>query len=222
MVNGSTIRENSQYQVQDKQGKNTWYQYDYVIDKDVFEEEGDYMVVISTTDQADNQAYSDIKNVETSFVVDRTAPVVTVSGLADNGKYQVETQNVNVIPTDDGGNLKSLSISIYDRADKLLKQAVSLEAGALSKSLEENGGMLRFEIPQGMGQKISVLCQDAAGNVYQKIYKNITVSTDWYVMFMTNKPFVYGGTAAAAVVVTISTAGITLRQRKRRRKNISH
>lgn len=219
MVNGSAIRENSQYHVQDKQGKNTWYQYDYVIDKEVFEEEGDYMVVISTTDQADNQAYSDIKNVETSFVVDRTAPVVTVSGLADNGKYQVETQNVNVIPTDDGGNLKSLTISIYDRADKLLKQAISLEAGALNKSLEENGGMLRFEIPQGMGQKVSVLCQDAAGNVYQKVYKNITVSTDWYVMFMTNKPFLYGTTAAAAAVVTISTVGVTLRMRKRRRKN---
>lgn len=221
IVNGDTIRENSQYHVQDKQGKNTWYQYDYVIDKEVFEAEGDYRVVIFTTDQADNLAYSDIKNVETSFVVDRTAPVVTVSGLADNGKYQVEAQNVNVIPTDDGGDLKSLNISIYDRADKLLKQAVSLEAGALSKSLEENGGVLRFEIPQGMGQKISVLCQDAAGNVYQKIYKNITVSTDWYVMFVTSKPFLYAGTGAAAAVVTISTAGITLRRRKRN-KNISH
>lgn len=221
MVNGSGIRENSQYHVQDKQGKNTWYQYDYVIDKEVFEAEGDYMVVISTTDQADNLAYSDIKNVEASFVVDRTPPVVTVSGLADNGKYQVETQNVNVIPTDDGGNLKSLNISIYDRADKLLKQAVSLEEGQFSRSLEENGGMLQFEIPQGMGQKISVLCQDAAGNVYQKIYKNITVSTDWYVMFVTSKPFLYTGTGAA--VVTISTVGITLRRRKKRKnKNINH
>ena len=217
-VNGNTIKEDGQYRVQGGEGENAWYQYDYVIDREVFADEGDYNVVVSTIDKAENMAYSDIKNVETSFVVDHTPPVVIVSGLAPNGRYQEESQNVNVIPTDDGGKLDSLEITIANRGSNAKTQAVSLGRKQLADAQEKNDGVVQFTIPQGIGQEITILCRDAAGNVYEKIYKNITVSTEWYIMFLANRPLLFGISGTAATVVAVGTAGVVLRKRKRRRK----
>lgn len=217
-VNGDIIKEDSQYRVQGGEGENAWYQYDYVIDRELFADEGDYNVVVSTIDKAENMAYSDIKNVETSFVVDHTPPVVTVSGLAPNGRYQEESQNVNVIPKDDGGKLESLEITIASRGSASKKQAVSLDRKQLADAQEKNDGVIQFTIPQGIGQEIAILCRDAAGNVYDKIYKNITVSTEWYIMFLANRPLLFGLSGTAATVIAIGTAGIVLRKKKRRRK----
>lgn len=216
-VNGDTLKEDSQYRVQGGEGENAWYQYDYVIDKEIFADEGDYNVVVSTVDKAENMAYSDIKNVETSFVVDHTPPVVTVSGLAENGRYQKESQNVNVIPTDDGGRLDSLKITIASRGSSSKKQAVSLAREQLADVQEKNDGVVQFAIPQGIGQEITILCQDVAGNVYEKIYENVTVSTEWYIMLLANRPLVFGLTGTVATVIAAGTAGIVLRKRKRRR-----
>lgn len=216
-VNGDTLKEDSQYRVQGGEGENAWYQYDYVIDKEIFAGEGDYNVVVSTVDKAENMAYSDIKNVETSFVVDHTPPVVTVSGLAQNGRYQKESQDVNVIPTDDGGRLDSLEITIADRNSAFEKQVVSLDKKQLADVQEKNDGVVQFAIPQGIGQEIYILCRDAAGNVYEQIYKNITVSTEWYIMLLADRPLVFGLTGTAGAVIAAGTAGIVLRRRKRRR-----
>lgn len=218
-VNGETLKEDSQYHVNGGGKEDTWYQYDYVIDEGLFEEEKDYSIVVSTLDKAENMAYSDIGNVETSFVVDRTAPVVTVSGLAANGRYQVETQNVNVIPKDDGGRLDSLNVTISERNGGAAKTAVSIGREDLAKIAEENEGTVHFEIPQGIGQEVSILCKDAAGNVYEQIYKNITVSTQWYVMLLANQPLMFGLTGAVAAVITAGTVGIVLR-RKRKVKRV--
>lgn len=217
-VNGEALQENADYQVMDNRGENTWYQYDYSINKEMFEEEGNYTVVVASTDKAQNVAYSDMKNVEAAFVVDRTAPVVTVSGLAENGRYQVETQTVSIIPTDDGGKLQSLEVNIYDRDDNLMKNAVAMEGEALLEHLESNSGKVVFEIPQGVNQKISIACTDAAGNaapIEDSTYDNVTVSTEWYIMLLANKALLYGGAAGVVAVGGGTGFGIHfLRKRK--------
>lgn len=216
-VNGNELKENSQYLVRNDGGGDTWYQYDYVIDEGIFQEEGDYSVVVSTMDKAENMAYSDIKNVETSFVVDHTEPVVTVSGLARNGRYQVESQRANVIPTDDGGSLDSLEITISDRGENAKKTVVSLDRKQLAENIEKNDGIVNFEIPQGIGQKVSILCQDAAGNVCRQIYENVTVSTEWYIMILANRPLMFGITAVVAAMIAAGTVGVVFRRRKKRK-----
>lgn len=216
-VNGNELKENNQYLVRNDGGGDAWYQYDYVIDEDIFQEEGDYSVVVSTMDKAENMAYSDIKNVETSFVVDHTEPVVTVSGLARNGRYQVDSQKANVIPTDDGGSLDSLEITISDRGGNAKKTVVSLDREQLAENIEKNDGIVNFEIPQGIGQKVSILCQDAAGNVCRQIYENITVSTEWYIMILANRPLMFGITAVAAAMIAAGFVGVVFRRRKKRK-----
>lgn len=217
-VNGDALKEDSQYIVRGGEGENAWYQYDYVIDKELFVDEGNYTVVVSTVDKAENMAYSDIKNVETSFVVDRTAPVVTVSGLASNGRYQVEAQNVNVIPTDDGGSLDNLNITISDRGGETKKTVVSADREQLAQNSEQSDGAIHFQIPQGIGQKITILCRDAAGNVYEQIYDNVTVSTEWYVMLLANRTLMFGIFGTVAAVIAAGTVGIVLRRRKKKVK----
>lgn len=215
MINGERLLENTQYRIENRQGESTWYQYNYIIDKSVFEEEGSYAVVVASTDKAENVAYSDMKNVEAAFVVDRTEPIVIVSGLAENGRYQVEKQKVNVIPTDDGGKIESLEISIYDSNDKLISNAVSGNGEELLESMEANGGRVTFEIPQGVNQEVSIICTDAAGNVYEKRYKNITVSTEWYIMLLANRAVLYGGIAGIVLSAAAVAFGVNIRRRRK-------
>ena len=102
-LNGEELQAGTDYTVTTEGGNGSWMRYIYTINKELFEAEGEYVIVVSSTDSAENNAFSDIKNANISFVVDRTAPIVTVSGLADNASYNVEKQMVSIIPTDDGG-----------------------------------------------------------------------------------------------------------------------
>lgn len=217
-VNGDALQEDSQYLVRGGEEENAWYQYDYVIDKEVFRDEGEYTVIVSTKDKAENMAYSDIKNVETSFVVDHTNPVVTVSGLASNGRYQEEIQNVNVIPKDDGGKLDSLTITISDHDGGSKKTVVSANQQQLAQNAEKGNETIEFGIPQGIGQVVTISCKDAAENEYKQIYENITVSTEWYIMLLANRPLMLGIIGTTAAIIAAGTVVIVLRRKKKRIK----
>ena len=215
-LNGKVLEEGKDYTIEKSGGNGEWYIKKYIINRDLFEEEGEYKIVIHTKDSAENEAYSDIKGAELSFVVDKTAPEITVSGVENNGRYQVESQTVTVIPTDDGGKLETLDISVLDNNGNPVEgYPVSYKGNELTDELDKNDGNITFAIPEGTGMSVVINCSDVAGNAMKELtYTNIVVSTSGLTIFLANKPLFYGTVGGVVAVVGGGSAVIILRRRK--------
>ena len=202
-VNGKALVEGDDYTVTLDKGEGTWHRYTYSIKKSVFEKEGEYNIVIFTKDRANNQAYSDIKNVTAKFVVDRTAPTVTIAGLKSDGRYRTDKQVVTVIPSDDGGLLKKLIIRTVNEDGNVIKELINLEGEALLEAVA--AGNITFELGEGLYQNVEIICEDTAGNVTGEnasgeLYENVSVSTNAFLIFWANKVARYMAIAGAALL----------------------
>ena len=214
-LNGKVLEEGKDYTIEKSGGNGEWYVKKYIINKDLFEEEDEYKIVIHTKDSAENEAYSDIKGAELSFVVDKTAPEITVSGVENNGRYQVESQTVTVIPTDDGGKLETLDISVLDNNGNPVEgYPVAYKGSTLTDELDKNNGNITFAIPEGTGMSVVIHCSDVAGNEMKELkYTNIVVSTSGLTIFLANKPLFYGTVGGVVAVVGGGSAVIILRRK---------
>ncbi len=205
-VNGKELVEGKDYTVATTGGNGAWMQYTYSINKNLFEEEGEYNITVYSKDSANNDAFSDVKDAAIKFVVDRTAPRVTVAGLQTKGRYQVEKQIVTLIPTDDGGALKSLKVILVDEDGKTLEKLVDLSGEKLSEALESNGGKIVFEIAEGLYQNVRIICSDYATdenddtNTYDDLFEEVSVSVSTAKILWANKTLRYSVFAGAAIL----------------------
>ncbi len=219
-VNGKEIVRGKDYSVTEDGGNDAWMKYTYNINKDLFDDEGEYTIVISSKDKAENDAFSDIKDASIKFVVDRTAPIVTVTGLEKDGRYQTDKQPVTIIPTDDGGALKSIVVSLVDKNGKAIKELVNLSGGEFLKALEDGSGKLTFEVPEGLYQNVRIVCDDEAdfGNeeniIYDETIENVSVATSSFLIFWANKPLRWGSIGGVLLVTASAAAFVFIRKRK--------
>ncbi len=213
-LNGEALEEGVDYTLEVTTSEGGWMKYVYTINKNLFEQEGEYKIVVSSKDMADNDAFSDVKDASVEFVVDRTAPVVTVSGIAMNGRYQTDKQLVTLIPTDDGGALQSLVVNLVDEDGRFIEELINVSGQELLDLLEENGGKVNLEIEEGLYQNVQIICSDCslgeAGqtNVSEQIVRNVSVSSSAFMIFWSNKALRFGSIGGifaiiAAIVVVI-------------------
>lgn len=221
-LNGKGLIENQDYTVTQTGDDGSWLKYTYVISKSLFENEGEYKIVVSSKDKAENDAFSDVKDATVSFVVDRTAPVVTVTGLAANGRYQTDKQVVTIIPTDDGGALNSLIVRMVDESGKETKELINLSGKTLEEALEAGFGKIVFEIEEGLYQNVQIICNDCAvdeegnTNTYDEIFTNVSVSSSAFMIFWANRPLRYGVIAGTVVAAAAVILLIVLKKRKKK------
>uniref|UniRef100_UPI00405752A6 hypothetical protein n=1 Tax=Agathobacter sp. TaxID=2021311 RepID=UPI00405752A6 len=220
-LNGETLVKEEHYTLTEEGGNGQWKRYTYSVNKDLFEEEGEYTVVISSKDAAENTAFSDVKNATVNFVVDKTAPIVAVSGLASNASYQTDVQTVTLIPTDDGGKLNSLLVGTVDNDGNRIEELVNLSGDALLESLETNNGMITFEIKEGLFQNIQIICNDCAvdaegnTNTYDEVFKQVSVTTSAFMIFWANKVLRYGVIGGSIAAVGSGMVFVLFRRRKK-------
>ena len=218
-LNGKELTENTDYTVTHTGGNGSWMKYTYSVNKELFAEEGEYKVVVSSKDKALNDAFSDVKDATINFVVDRTAPVVTISGMATDGRYKTDSQTVSLIPTDDGGALKSIIVRLVDRDGKEIKELVNLSGDAFAEALE-NGGKIDFVISKGLYQNVQIICNDCAvdadgnTNTYDETVKNISVNSNGFMIFWANKPLRWGS-IGGVVAVAAAVLFIVFKKRKK-------
>lgn len=228
MLNGVELKENSDYTVSQSGGNGSWMKYTYTISKALFANEGEYKVVVLSKDKADNDAFSDVKNVALNFVVDRTAPVVTITGMENGGRYQTDKQLVTLIPTDDGGALNSLIVRLVSDNGDVLKELVNLSGDDLQKALEEGGGKISFEIEEGMYQNIQVICDDCAfdgsgtSNVYNETFKEVSVSTNAFAIFFASRTVRYVSIAVVVAITALIILLVIFKKRKKDKKKIKN
>lgn len=219
-LNGRELEEGTDYTVSESGGNNSWYRYEYIVDKALFIEEGEYNIVVESEDKATSTAYSDIKNVSVDFVIDKTAPTFTISGIEENGNYRGISQSVTLVPNDDGGKLGHVQVNLLDKNGSNVKTVSDLEGDELTEYLNNNDGMIKFEIPEGINQQIEIICADCSigadgrTNSYDYIYKGITVSSNALILFYENKPLLYGTLGGATVAVLAPGGVIFFRKRK--------
>lgn len=217
LLNGEELTEGSDYTSEQSSASGEWSKRTYVINKELFEEEGEYSVVVSSKDKTETTAFSDVKNLSVAFVVDQTAPVLTISGLESGGRYQTNEQTVTVIPTDDGGCLYSLTVLVLDSKGSLLTDEAGndisvhfeMSGEEFLKYLEENDGKVTFSVPEGLNVQVQIICNDCAikadgtTNEYNETFEKVTVSQNQLVIFYANTPLFIGTIVGALALFLI-------------------
>lgn len=222
-LNGNALKEGNDYKVTESGGDGSWYRYEYAVNKSLFDDEGEYNLVVESEDKATSMAYSDLKNVSADFVIDKTAPTFTISGIEEDGNYRGTSQNVTLVPTDNGGKLGHVKVTILDKDGKEQKVISDMSGDELTKYLNGNDGKIKFKVPEGVNQQVAILCADCSigtdggTNTTDFIYKGITVSSNAFILFFENKPLFYGvlGVVAAAIIVP---TGFVIYKKKRKTK----
>ena len=225
-LNGVKLTEGEDYTTTLTGGNGKWSLREYVIKGSLFAEEGEYSVVLSSVDATNTTAYSDMRNLNMSFVVDATEPAIIIGGLQNEGRYQTENQLVTMYPSDEGGSLNSVKVVLYKYNDT---PGVDQPAGILFEMSGEelhdyllaNGGKIEFEVPEGYRQSVQIVCTDysvdAEGNVntYTQTLKDITVSPSGFMMFYADKPVFYGTICGISAILALI---IFLVVRKKKKK----
>ena len=222
-LNGNALKEGNDYKVTESGGDGSWYRYEYAVNKSLFDDEGEYNLVVESEDKATSMAYSDLTNVSADFVIDKTAPTFTISGIEEDGNYRGTSQNVTLVPTDDGGKLGHVKVTILDKDGKEQKVISDMSGDELTKYMNGNDGKIKFKVPEGVNQQVAILCADCSigtdggTNTTDFIYKGITVSSNAFILFFENKPLFYGvlGVVAAAIIVP---TGFVIYKKKRKTK----
>ena len=216
-VNGKELVEGTDYTTTQETKEGQWSKRTYIISKDYFADEGEYNVIVSSTDKAQTTAYSDIKDLAIAFVVDQTAPILTISGLQTGGRYQTDEQTVTLIATDEGGRLNSLKVVVMDSDGAPITDEngndvsvrFDISGEELLDYLAENGDMVTFTIPSGLEQQVQIVCTDCAvneygtTNEYNSTFNRVTVSQNALVIFYANKGAFYGTIGGAAALILL-------------------
>lgn len=97
------LKRGQDYQVSMQGSSDSWKQYQYVIPAEYFDREGVYELQLSSTDRANNQSDTGIQQKRVVFVLDRTAPGCTITGVKSGTVYERETLTVCIAPYDNFG-----------------------------------------------------------------------------------------------------------------------
>ena len=103
-----TLKKDTDYTITASGGQNQWYSYDYKIFKQNFVNEGNYTVTVSSKDHFDNvvsnktayKSETENRTCPVKFVVDKTAPIVTISGI-DSNEYYKEAEKEVIVSCED-------------------------------------------------------------------------------------------------------------------------
>ena len=156
------------------------------------------------------------KNIEVKVPA---APVVTVTGLKTNGRYQVEKQKVTLTPTDDGGLITKLSVVLTEKDGTIIKEIVVLEGEELADALAK--GFVEFDIDaKNSAQYVKIICEDKAGNKIGadgmgEVFSNVTITTNGFLIFWANPVARYSAIAAVVVLAAAVIFFIVLKNKKK-------
>ena len=205
-------------------GESGWYQYEYVIDRENFEKDGVYKIVVSSEDTVGNKP--ETTNFEENFIsfcVDTTpAEITNIQGL--------ESDVVNA-------EAEKVSFEVFD-AIGIKKVDVYVE-DMLVQTFEEIDNRINFtgsfDLEQGTNQHVRFVVSDLAGNitdtdekdakgnyVFAPTYdfnRDVTVSTNLWVRILAHKTAILVTTGSVAVAGGAAGTGtVFFRRRKMRVK----
>lgn len=162
----------------------TGYTTLYTVPKENFEKEGVYRVNLVTRDAEGNTSESKkAKDGDIWFAVDKTAPIISYSGVESNHIYKKNSMKLYVNSRD------TISKSVTE---------VRANGEVLDSHKDENGTYVK--LTKGINQKVEITATDKAGNEASKVLTDVTVSDSPFAYLLANKLIMFGLVVLIAMI----------------------
>ncbi len=208
-----TLKEGEDYTITKSGEDGQWKKYVYKIKASCFEKEGNYVINIYSEDAAHNSTTNKTKAKTIEFTIDKTAPTMVVSNLADRGRYKENTHEFTLNVKD---NIYLAYVEVYLDGE-LFKRFEEDEIAQL------NGELLVDIASSNQYQTIELVSCDKAGNISKEVYDpetneqvpasyKVLVTQNSFVQFINNTPLLV---SVIVILVAIAILIIVLVKRKK-------
>lgn len=216
------LKQGSGYTVSQSGSENDGYKYTYTIKASNFTGEGNYVATIASVDYfnkyiSNRTAYkskdSAKKKVDNtcpvSFTVDKSKPMISISGISSNEYYKEASKKVKITCSDANLVAKNLKVLYDGKEMKLGKDDITVEAGSVEVNLELDAD------GNDVDRNLKVMISDRAGNSTTKEIKDFRLNATWIARLLHyNLPLVIG----AGVLLAAIIAGLCILASKKRKK----
>ncbi len=176
-----------------------WYESTYTLDNSYFARDSKYTVVLTTRDQAGNINISSEDDLSViSFIVDRTAPIISSNVSSDqiiksNG-YEIEARITE---------------------ENLDNDTIEVTIDNAPVDFEQDGSLVKFHFDNGT-HEIKINAGDLANNAADEytVY-NLTVSDNPIVLWFANKPLFFATTGGALALIALIVFLLVRRSKKK-------
>ena len=211
--NSTELVENTDYKFTSSNNGNEWCKSVYTVNKKNFSDEAAYTVTIMSVDKAKNtnnnrMASSSLSTEQKnkreyaiSFVVDKTSPLVSITGIKDNELYKEASKKVKIVCEDDNLDKSKLVVTLDNK-----KLAEGEDYTIVDDKDGSIAGMLTAEIvlkaeTGGIKENLKVTVGDLAGNTGEKSVDNFILSANIFQRFFANPVLVICTFAGLALVI---------------------
>lgn len=196
-LNGNiqTLEPDSDYSVTESGTETSWKQYDYKIFDSNFTQEGVYDITISSEDEAGNLNSNHTERVKEyskniSFVLDQTAPSITISGVEEDGRYDSDTRSISINYSENFA-MDNVTVTNGEKTETYT-----------AEQLEATNGMIEFVVPaSNKKQAVTVTAADKAGNTVSTESPYFLLTSNKFVQFVNNTPLLVGSIVVLLLVV---------------------
>lgn len=205
--------ENTDYKFTSSNNGNEWCKSVYTVNKKNFSDEAAYTVTIMSVDKAKNTNNNRMANSSLSteqknkreyaisFVVDKTSPLVSITGIKDNELYKEASKKVKIVCEDDNLDKSKLVVTLDNK-----KLAEGKDYTIVDDKDGSIAGMLTAEIvlkaeTGGIKENLKVTIGDLAGNTGEKSVDNFILSANIFQRFFANSVLVICTFAGLALVI---------------------
>ena len=211
--NSTELVENTDYKFTSSNNGNEWCKSVYTVNKKNFSDEAAYTVTIMSVDKAkntnnnrmaDSSLSTEQKNKREcaiSFVVDKTSPLVSITGIKDNELYKEASKKVKIVCEDDNLDKSKLVVTLDNK-----KLAEGEDYTIVDDKDGSIAGMITAEIvlkaeTGGIKENLKVTIGDLAGNTGEKSVDNFILSANIFQRFFANPVLVICTFAGLALVI---------------------
>ena len=184
-----------------------WYEYEYIINKDVFDDDGSYSLRLSASDEAGNTSRSDDdahneKVGGISFFIDSIVPSVAITGADDGQSYKEQSKEITVKFED--ANIETKDFADYVHILVNGKELNSDEYSAVDAETGVGVVTLRFNVTDTDAEVVAYGV-DLAGNESDHEKLTFKLDQNWIQRFYNNQKGLFftsiGGILAAIAAV---------------------
>ncbi len=211
--NSTELVENTDYKFTSSNNGNEWCKSVYTVNKKNFSDEAAYTVTIMSVDKAKNTnnnrmansslstEQKNMREYAISFVVDKTSPLVSITGIKDNELYKEASKKVKIVCEDDNLDKSKLVVTLDNK-----KLAEGEDYTIVDDKDGSIAGMLTAEIvlkaeTGGIKENLKVTIGDLAGNTGEKSVDNFILSANIFQRFFANPVLVICTFAGLALVI---------------------
>ena len=193
------LENGKDYDIEKRGGNGEWYEYIYTVYDRNFGDDGIYRMALHSEDAAGNVAENtlDIKNLEISFGIDKTAPRLMIANLESYRTYPVENLTV-IMQADD--NMKLVSVDV-DLDGENYSSWNEEEIQERNISYEDYHFVITDESTKA--HNVVVKLKDAAGNETTERIVDFYVTTNMWVRILNNKIFIVGMIIGFSAIVIL-------------------